>query len=295
MIGSAYPPLCPRSETLNILANIEIISILSEGLSALAENLFQMGVLLDFIKLLIWTGQLLDERPVSAIIVAPAGSGKTTILETLQCEQAAFLGDLTARPLSGIVRGSDKVTHILLGDMLSLFGHKDTTVKLTLRLVSQMTGEKILHDPWSGEAIQPRMIGLITAIPPEDFIKHRRHVKTGGFASRFLIAKYSYKAATVASIHRFISENRYANSLGKPFLMDNLGKFKVEISKDISERIKDFGMTIKDDPLGFRAHRHLRALVKAQARRMGRMAVKEEDFATIQSYCDFFSSDGKEI
>lgn len=268
---------------------------LSEEISQLAENLFQMTVLLDFVKLLIWTGQLADERPVSAIIVAPAGSGKTTMLETLQCEQAPFLGDLTARPLSGIVRGSDKVTHILLGDMLSLFGHKDTTVKLTLRLVSQMTGEKIMHDPWSGEAIQPRMIGLITAIPPEDYIKHRRHVKTGGFASRFMVAKYSYKPQTIASIHRFISENRYATLLGKPFVMENPGKFNVEISKTISEEIKDFGMAIKDDPLGFRAHRHLRALVKAQARRIGRNIVKIEDFRMVQSYCDFFSSDGKEI
>jgi hypothetical protein len=261
----------------------------------LAENLFQMAILLDFVKLLIWTGQLPDERPVSAIIVAPAGSGKTTMLESVQCEQAPFYGDLTARPLSGIVRGSDKITHILLGDMLSLFGHKDTTVKLTLRLVSQMTGEKLLHDPWSGDAIQPRMIGLITAIPPDDFKKQRRHVQTGGFASRFLIAKYNYKASTVASIHRFIAENRYANTLGKPFVMQNPGKWEVKISKEISEDIKDFGITIKEDPLGFRAHRHLRALVKAQARRMGRNIVKQEDFAVVQSYCDFFSFEGKEI
>ncbi|HMD54434.1 MAG TPA: hypothetical protein VKJ65_07800, partial [Phycisphaerae bacterium] len=94
----------------------------------MAESLHQLSVLLDFVKLLLWTGQLSDERPVSAIIVAPAGSGKTTMLENLQCEQAEFVGDLTARPLSGIVTEKKEVTHILLGDMLSLFGHKETTV-----------------------------------------------------------------------------------------------------------------------------------------------------------------------
>lgn len=262
----------------------------------MAENLLQLSILLDFVKLLIWTGQLPDERPVSAIIVAPAGSGKTTMLENLQCEQATFVGDLTARPLSGIVSGSDKVTHILLGDMLSLFGHKESTVKLTLRLVSQMTGEKILHDPWTGKEIPPRMIGLITAIPPEDFQKQRRHTRTGGFASRFLVIKYSYKASTIAAIHRFISENKYSEiATYKPFVIPNPGKWKVEINKDVSEKIKDFGMAMKDDPLGFRAHRHLRALVKAEARRNARNFVKIEDFERIQSYCEFFSREGKEI
>ena len=208
----------------------------------------QLNVLLDFVKLLIWTGQLPDERPVSAIIVAPAGSGKTTMLENLQCEQAVFLGDLTARPLSDIVTKNEKITHVLLGDMLSLFGHKESTVKLTLRLVSQMTGEKLLHDPWTGKEIQPRMVGLITAIPPEDFHKHRRHVSSGGFASRFLVIKYSYKASTIAAIHRFIAENKYSEVISfKPFVIKNPGKFKVDINKDISDKVKDFGMTIKDE------------------------------------------------
>lgn len=233
---------------------------------------------------------------MSAIIVAPPGSGKTTMLENLQCEQAPFLGDLTARQFAGIVNGSDKITHILLGDMLSMFGHRESTVKLTLRLVSQMTGEKLSHDPWTGKEIVPRMIGLITAIPPDDFYKQKRHINTGGFASRFLVIKYSYKPSTIASIHRFISENKYSNAVpNKPFVIDNPGRFKVEINKEISEKIKDFGMTISKDPLGFRAHRHLRSLVKAEARRNNRNYIKTEDFEKVQSYCEFFSREGKEI
>lgn len=244
---------------------------------------------------MIWTGQVADERPVSAIFVAPPGSGKTTMLENLQCDQAIFVGDLTARPLSGIVRGNEKITHILLGDMLSIFGHKDHTVKLTLRLVSQMTGEKLAHDPWTGESVQPKTIGLITAIPPADFVKQSRHVQSGGFASRFMIVKYSYKKSTIAAIHRFISENKYANITPKAFVINDPGKWKVEIPNKISEMIKDYGLQIKDDPLGFRAHRHLRSLVKAEARRNARHVVIPQDFDTVQSYCEFFSSQGKEI
>jgi hypothetical protein len=231
------------------------------------ENLVQIGVLEDFIKLLIWSGQLADERPVSAIVVAPAGAGKTTLLENLQCEQAEFVGDLTARQLSGIAKSTDKLTHVLLGDMLSLFGHKSNTVKLTLRLVSQMTGETLQHDPWTGDKIPPRQVGLITAIPPEDFRKEKRHLQSGGFASRFMVIRYAYKTSTIAAIHRFIAENKYAREVSRPFILNNPGKWKVSIPPKIAEEIKDFGMSLQTDPLGFRAHRYLRALVKAQSRR----------------------------
>lgn len=262
----------------------------------MAESLHQLAVLMDFVKLLIWTGQLSDERPVSAIIVAPPGSGKTTTLESLQCEQCEFVGDLTARPLSGIVKSKESLTHILLGDMLSLFGHKETTVKLTLRLVSQMTGEKIMHDPWSGEAIKPRMLGLITAIPPEDLAKRaiEKHIKSGGFASRFLIARYSYKKATIRDIHKFISENRYSSITQDSFVMKNPGKQEVKIPASIAILIKEFGISIKEDDLGFRVHRHLRSLVKAQARRNARTVCTEDDFKIVEAYCDFFTGE-KEI
>lgn len=263
----------------------------------MSESLFQLTALSDFLQLLIWTGQLSDERPASAVIVAPPGAGKTTMLQGLQCEQAMFTGDLTARPLSGMIRNSDKMTHILLGDMLSLFGHKESTVKLTLRLVSQMTGEKIGHDPWTGESIREREIGLITAIPPEDFKKRAiaKHITGGGFASRFLIIRYSYKPSTITAIHNYIAANRY--SLQKPtvFFLPDPGKWVVRVPDKVSTAIKDFGQQLKRDPLGFRAHRHLRSLVKAQARRCKRSVVDMNDFYKVQQYCEFFSSDGKAI
>lgn len=262
------------------------------------EPLFQMSLLTDFVKLLLWTGQLLDERPASAIIVAPAGAGKTTLLENLECEQAKFLGDLTARPLHGILK-NEKLTHIMLGDMLSLFGHKKSTVNLTIQNISKMTGEKIKQDPWTGEEIPPRMIGFITAVPPED-LKRRdisEQLNGGGFATRFLIVKYSYKPSTIASIHRFISENKYSEirNVPKPFCIPNASKSKVEVSDKISEMIKDLSQTLNRDPLGFRAHRYLRALVKAQARRQMRTNATEDDFRVVSTYCDFFSSEGKAI
>lgn len=260
----------------------------------MADSLLQLGPIRDFVELLIWTGQLSDERPGSAIVVAPAGGGKTTILESLQCEQAKFEGDFTARTATTILR-NEKITHILLGDMLTLFAHRASTVKLSMSVISKLTGEKLKTDPFTAEAIPDRMIGLITAIPPEDFKKQSKHINPGGFASRFMVIKYNYKASTIAAIHRFIAENKYSAAQEYPFEIKSPARTIVTIPQKTSDLIKDFGMQIKRDPLGFRAHRHLRALVKAQARRNGRTTVIPDDFKLIESYCDFFTTQGKEL
>lgn len=262
----------------------------------MSESLLQMHALRDFIELLIWTGQLSDERPSSAILIAPPGAGKTTLLESLFCPQAIFVGDITARTVAGLVKDQKEMTHILLGDMLSMFGHKGGTVKLTMRLVSQMTGEKLMHNPWTGEEIEPRQIGMITAIPPEDYKKMERTIKSGGFASRFLLMKYTYRASTVNAIHNFIAANGYATKKPEKMLtIDNKGKLTVKIAKRLSDQIKDFGNQLKKDPLGFRAHRHVRALVKADARRKRQNEATHTNFKLVQGYCEFFTSEGKAI
>lgn len=256
-----------------------------------------MNLLFDFLKLVIWTGQLPDERPASCLIVAPAGAGKTTVLGSLQCEQAMFITDLTSRGLGPIVTGSDKITHLLLGDFLSIFGHRDSTVKLTLQTVARLTGESLEVNPWSGAAMPPRQMGLITAIPPEDFEKRNisKHFNSGGFASRFIVIRYSYKPSTVAAIHRFIAANKYSENGAKPFKLDNPGKWRVDVPARISSMIKDFGQTIMQDELGFRVHRHLRSLVKADARRNSEKVVRMTHFERVQSYCEFFTNEGKAI
>ena len=263
----------------------------------MSETLLQMHVLMDFLKLIIWTGQLIDERPISCVIVAPVGSGKTTVLQSLVCKETAFMTDLTSRPLSVIVTGPDEVTHILLGDFLSVFGHKESTVKLTLQTIARLTGETLELDPFGGRPIKPRQMGLITAIPPEEFNGKTisKHFNHGGFASRFVVLKYSYKASTIAAIHRYIAANKYAENGFKPFIMANTGKTIVSISSKISDLIKDFGMNLKQDELGFRVHRHLRALVKAEARRNCQSNVTMAHFERVQSYCEFFTSEGKAI
>jgi hypothetical protein len=250
--------------------------------------------LVDFLSLTMWSGSVAGERPVSVILVAPPGAGKTSLLEKFQGETAIFVSDLTARELSTILKDAPKATHILLGDMLSLFGHKSSVVRLTCRMLSGLTGESLKTDSFTGGASN-RQLGLITAIPPDDLAKRsvQSQLTAGGFASRFVVLRYSYAPNTVRKIHDYIRADRYTKERIQPFVIDP-EPVPIAINSTISRSIQDLAMALKQqDSLGTRIHLQLRTLVKAHARRRRAEIVEKQDFSALESHSAFFKLDGR--
>jgi hypothetical protein len=264
----------------------------------MSTPLIKLEPLDRFLKLILWTGQLKDERPVSAIIIGPKGGGKTSSLEKVQCNVAIFVGDLTARTMKVQILPKPEATHILLGDLLSLFGHKKSTVDLSQQIIAKLTGESLTEDPWTGDTLkEPRSVGLITAIPPEDFNSKRKQIEKGGWSSRFLILKYRYSSLTRSKVHTFLQHNGYGKvSKEKPLVFQVKGGKKiVKIPSSIALKINTLADGLKHDPLGFRAHRHLRALVKASALSRGSLVCSTKDFTAIESLRNFFSEEGEAV
>jgi hypothetical protein len=254
-----------------------------------------LDALRDFLTTCLWTGAVAGERPVSVIIVAPVGAGKTSTLETLQSESTIYLSDITTRELASALKEKPKARHILLSDLLNLFGHKSHVVKLTCRFLSSLTGESLHSDPFTGERMEPRTMGLISAIPPEDFARRgvQAHLQSGGFGSRFIIARYDYKPSTVQKIHRFIREDRYTLN-HKPMKLDiPQDRIPIVIEDALAYEINELAMLLKKDALGTRIHHHLRSLVKAEARRAGRSKALRCDMERIAEFCDFVSPEGR--
>jgi hypothetical protein len=251
---------------------------------------------IEIIKTIIYTGQVKGERPASAIIVAPIGSGKTSVMEKIQCEQAEFTGDFTSRDASRILK-KDGLTHVMIGDFLSVLGHKAATVALTVNVLSKLTGEKLLTDPFTGLPFtRPLSIGIISGIPPDKLTdkKLRSLLFGSGFASRFLIIKYQYTPDTKRAIHKWIESDAYTKTA--PFIFEvERGAYEVHIPPDIAEKISLLSDKVRNDELGARAHRHLRALVKARARMDGRRDVESKDYDFVRDVSDFFCSEGRLI
>jgi hypothetical protein len=230
------------------------------------------------------------------ILVAPPGTGKTSVLEFVQCDTSFFFSDFTSREMKNAVGGNPALTHLMLGDFLSLFGHAKGTVKLSINLLSRVTGDTIRQKPWSGEEIPPRRMGFISAIPPEDLDKReiKAHVRSGGFASRFIFAKFNYSQSTIEKIHKFIREGKYRGSKQIPINIKS-GSYLVEVPLKIATEIDLVARRIKNDPVGIRAHHHLRTLACSIARMNKRNTVTEKDFEKVMEFTDFFSERGKTL
>lgn len=252
---------------------------------------------LEIVKTLIYTGQVKGERPASAIICAPIGSGKTSVMEKIVCKQSEFLGDFTARDASRIVR-KENLTHIMIGDFLSVLNHKAGTTALSLQILAKLTGESLLTDPFTGQPLPAGLsLGVISGVPPDEFYNNKKLARVlfgSGFASRFLVIRYEYTEATRRSIHRWIKTDRYTKTKPYQFHVDP-GRYEINVPPHIADKIELLSDRVKHDDLGARAHHHLRALVKARARMAQRKEVEEEDYQFIEEVSDLFCRKGRSL
>lgn len=249
---------------------------------------------LDIVKTVIYSGQVKGERAVSAVLVAPVGSGKTVCIERTTCEVAPFTSDFTAREASPIIRRNG-TTHIMIGDFLSILGHKAGTVAHSLNILAKLTGDSVTSDPFTGQGLdRPKSMGVISGIPPDELKKKKisELFFAGGFASRFLIVRYHYSDETLKRIHRFIKSDLYTKAKSLKFDVET-GAYEINIPERIADKVEVLRRLIKNDNTGMRAHHHLRALIKARARMHGRNEVNESDYEFITYVSDFFCDKGK--
>ena len=252
-----------------------------------------MPRLIALVESILWSGWIEGERPISMLLVAPAGAGKTSLLENFESEYAPFVSDCTSREVSKILKEKRSASHLLIGDFISVMRHKKSTTDLTMNMISQLAGETLRIDAFTGE-MTSRRLGIISAIPPED-LKDKRirtALNAGGFASRFLIAKYDYQTSTIAAIHKYIREGRYREEQKSKILKVGPPPRKISIDPNMSREVERLGIMIKRDPIGARAHHYIRTLGLSIAACDGSKRMAARHFQTLTEMSEFFTQRG---
>ena len=262
-------------------------------------SLIKLEPIIEIIRAAIWTGRLSDEKPVSIMLIAEQESAKTEALKYFRGTSTIhYMSDLTSRGLSthreDIERG--RMRHIVLLDLVRILSHGRGVSERTIQTLASLMeeGESETADGGGKTTWEnfPR-IGALMGITPAFFKAKRGKWRQTGFLTRFVPVSFRYKDTTVDEIHQSIADGKRLPIPQAELMPPNDCQIACDekFAHVISVRAKTLGLAMRS--YGFRYHRILRALAKAQARISGRGAVTQADLDKVLRWSEFFTD--KEI
>lgn len=262
-------------------------------------DLIRLTPILEIIKAAIWTGRVLNEKPVSIMLVAEQESAKTECLKFFAgTKSLAYFSDLTSngiRPFKSDIEAG-KLRHIVIMDLVRILSHSKGVGERTIQMMATLMeeGESLSSDAggkveWGNKF--PTM-GALMGITTSFYTGKAGSWRKTGFATRFLPVHFRYSTETVVEVHDMIRkgmkrpEPQPINLPANPRLVvipDPIGQ-KIQIAAE--------ALGIANNTYGFRYHRNIRCLIKAVALSNGRGLANGKDFEKVLPWVKFFT--GKE-
>jgi hypothetical protein len=242
------------------------------------------------VELAIYSGYLQPYDPLSLLIIAPIGSGKTELLKAYSLNKGvALFNDFTAYGLYTLLSQvqAGLVKHVLVADLIRLTMRGPAVwhqILLTLNALIEEGVQRIETFHVRFQSPQPIKAGVIAALTTEEWRLRRKQWIRYGFLSRAVPISYQLAPEDVVRGE----ESLYRGE--KPFkpiqlnLPDKL--VAVEVPDKHAEALKRLGRIIaavNSDETRFRSHRHVLAMAKASAIRCGRTVVSEEDVSLLKA------------
>ena len=164
----------------------------------------QLTTIKEILKRVIISGYVTNAQPLSTILIAPAGAGKTATLKQFYINKNLLVAtDITpygfAQNFSEIK--NKKVTHIIIPDLTQIFSRSDKIVNNTIGFLNALIEEGIYYiKTFYIELKEEIKLGLITSTTTADFFKRRKGWLGIGFLSRLLPITYQYATPTAIDI-----------------------------------------------------------------------------------------------
>ena len=256
----------------------------------------------EIIRIALCTGRLVDERPLSLLIVAAVGAGKTELVSRFSekyVDSVLYATDITAFALHkkhGKELKSGKIRHIIIPDLLTPLNKQKEQADHFITFMNGIIEEGLARVESRDSnfiANIPVRCGFITTLATKELERKKDRWAAIGFLSRMLPISYSYKQETVMEIFDHI--------INREYLMDNPQPLKLPIdsymllSPDLAEQVKPYAMATKDenDQYGFRRLKQLQTFLMGRALLKGRKEVIDEDLNVLDRYAKYMRYDCK--
>ncbi len=256
------------------------------------------------IELVIWSAFIKNADPLSLIISAPVGSGKTELLKQYRkCRGVKYLSEVTAygiksKYLDAIARGIIRI--LMIGDLLNPLSKQKKTRDDFVACMNNITEEGIgAISTYAIHRDGKKFVkcGIITTIAKPDFMRKSRRWYDMGFLSRAIPLTYGYSASTKVKIYEHIAK---ADDIRNTSIKEMwLPKVPIRVKQDTKLNVKIIELAMElekwEEVYGFRRQEQLQTLMMANALKNSRTKVIQEDYDKILELSQYINLSFKEI
>lgn len=238
----------------------------------------------ELVRTIIYTGYLLEEKPVSAILIANKGSGKSEVLNEFRgIDNLGFYTDITYIGLLDSLQTNKYMNHIIIPDFLKATMKKKSTSDNFISGLNALIEEGLdkVSFPNKNYEFNNRKCGLITATTSDSFFQHQKEWDSMGFISRMLTISYCYSDKTKEQIFDYIFNRRYMNNI---FNKERLPKKKLKI-----ELKENMAKQLYEKSNDFRKQKILQSLSMARAIINNRKVVTQQEIDEVNSMKKFIN------
>lgn len=255
--------------------------------------------ILKFVTLVLASGYLKGEKPISCLIISNPEHGKTeSLMHFRGIQNTIFVSDATAFGISNRILPriqTNLINHIIFPDFLRIVTRGKNVVNELLSLLNVIVEDGLSGSIYTGkidfsypESEKRKYAGVIIAITPDALKARRKKLIKYGFFSRMLPCYFHYNEDDSERIHEEIKGGELLKTW-KPMKFPKKPR-KIKISKKMADKL-DYAVKILTPVLGaykgFRLRKQLQRLAKSNAFINKRGEVTEEDIREVYSFVPF--------
>jgi hypothetical protein len=256
--------------------------------------LIKMESLKTIVECALISPYIVNEKPLSLLIVAKPESGKSSVMKQYrENEGIIYLTDCTAY---GITRDilpkiiSGEVKTIMIPDLITPLSKQSKTRQSFVAFLNNLIEEGVAKmttyaTVWNKDV----NANVITAVT-DDALRDARHGWAKmGFLSRFIVFSYSYNLSTVMEILNRYSEHGHNPTITTMKLPKK--RINITLSKELANQLNSISMRIGEQfrIYGFRAKINFRCLLKCLAYRNNGKTVTENEFQEFLELADYMN------
>lgn len=256
------------------------------------------------IELVILSGWIKNTDPLSLIISAKVGAGKTELLKQYsKLKGVKFLSEPTAygiktKYLDAIKSG--KIRTLMIGDLLGPLSKQKKTRDDFIAFLNTVMEEGILEiQTYAQEWESKKFVkcGLITTIAEPDLLRKSRRWFEMGFLTRSIPLTYSYSDSTKIDIYQGIAKSKNLSRTPKKLMWLPKKPVIIKQNSRINLKLIELSMNIEkwEDVYGFRRQEQLQTLLMANSLKNKRKYVTEEDYDKIIELSKYINLSFKEV